>query len=157
MSADQFMFLTIVLSFVGFLVFLLLTLVRHRQQQAILRAQRQLQTRLLDKVESVAGLQSFLESPAAHALVEALRPRKDEASSRILSATVTGTALSIGGGAAAVLRLYLQWTDNRWVSLDLVSGLAFILLTCGVALLSSAFIAYRLSRSWGLIKKNDEP
>jgi ABC-type multidrug transport system fused ATPase/permease subunit len=157
MSGDQLLFITVVLAFVGFLAFLLVTMVQHRHQQAILRSQRELQTRLLDKVDSVEGLRSFFESPSSHALVEALRPRADEAYSRILSATVLGTALSVGGGAAAALRLYLQWTGNRWVGLDVVSALAFVLLTCGVALLLSAFVAYRLSRSWGLIKKHDEP
>jgi len=158
MLADQFLFLTVVLSFVGFLAFLLVTLVRHRHQQAILRVQRELQTRLLDKVDSREGLRSFLESPSSHALVEALRHRPDEAYSRILSATVVGSALSVGGAALIALRLYLGWTETRWMGgPEVVSILAFILLTCGAALLVSAFVAYRLSRSWGLIKKHDEP
>lgn len=120
-------------------------LLKHRRQSWILRAQIELQTKLLDRLTAGQELRAYLESGAARSLLDALRPQTDEALTRVLPAAMAGCVFLVMGAGLFVLP---QWFDFGSPAVILIGA---VVLSAGLGLLLAAALAFFLVKSWGLI------
>jgi hypothetical protein len=114
-------------------------LFKSRRKTELLKAQTELQLRLLDKISSSEELRSFLDSPSVRTLMEnhaqALRAEPQD---RILGCLVPGCILTPAG---TLLIIEGQGTVRFLGSLSLATGIGFLV---------AAVIGYWLTRSWGI-------
>jgi len=112
----------------------------HRRSE-FLKAQAELQLKLLDKVSSSDELRGFLESPSVKSFLENdTNAARTEHQDRIFGCLVPGCILTPAGVA---LILMGQGTVRFVGSLSLATGLGFLV---------AAALAWRLTRSWGAEK-----
>jgi len=124
----------------------ILTLLANRRRTNTARLQAELQTRLLDKLGTSQELLAYLESPAGQRLAEAVTLERGNPYRRILGSVQTGLILTAVGAALLALRGQLGAEE--------VHGLTFvgaISTSLGIGFLASAYMAYRLSKAWGLL------
>jgi hypothetical protein len=117
----------------------------NRRRSEILKVQAELQLRLLDKVSSSDELRGFLESPAVRSLLENdAQAARTEPQDRIFGCLVPGCILTPAGVAMLLIG---QGTARFLGSLTLATGLGFLV---------AATVAWRLTRSMGLIDQRAE-
>ena len=110
----------------------------NRRRSELLKAQAELQLRLLDKISSSDELRGFLEAPSVRSLLENdAQAARTEHQDRIFGCLVPGCILTPAGVA---LILMGQGTVRFLGSLSLATGLGFLI---------AAAVASRLTRSWG--------
>jgi hypothetical protein len=103
----------------------------------LLKAQLDLQLKLLDRMSTSDDLRGFLESPVVRALLEGhVRGERSESRRRILDCLAPGCVLT-GVGLVFVV-------SGR----DMVRFFGTVGLTIGVGFLVAAFLTWRLVRSW---------
>jgi hypothetical protein len=126
----------VILGVYSLFAWVILTLLANRRLTNAARIQAELQTRLL----------AYLESPAGQRLAQAVTLERGNPYRRILGSVQTGLILTVVGGALLALRGQLGAED--------VHGLTFvgaIGMSLGIGFLASAYMAYRLSKAWGLL------
>ncbi|HXO29840.1 MAG TPA: hypothetical protein VOA80_20990 [Thermoanaerobaculia bacterium] len=136
----------VILGVYSLFAWVILTLLANRRLTNAARIQAELQTRLLDKLGTSQELLAYLESPAGQRLALAVTLERGNPYRRILGSVQTGLILTVVGGALLALRGQLGAED--------VHGLTFvgaIGMSLGIAFLASAYMAYRLSKAWGLL------
>src|ERR1700730_13330843 len=114
-------------------------LFKSRRKSALLKAQTELQLRLLDKISSSEELRGFLDSPSVRTLMEShAQAVRAEPQDRILGCLVPGCILTPAG---TVLIIMSHGTVRFLGILSLATGSGFLL---------AAAVGYWLTRSWGL-------
>lgn len=116
----------------------------------LIKAQADLQSRLLDKLGGSEEMIRYLESGAGRQLLEAPPAESVRPYGRVLASLQAGTILALAGIAFLFLRGQLPAEAEGFVVLGTL-GLAL-----GVGFLVSGALAYFLSRSWGLIDGRGE-
>jgi hypothetical protein len=111
----------------------------------LIKAQAELQSRLLDKLGGSEEMIRYLESGAGRQLLEAPPAERSRPYGRVLASLQAGTILILAGAAFLFLRGQLPDEAEGFVVLGAL-GLAL-----GVGFLVSGALAFYLSRSWGLI------
>jgi hypothetical protein len=112
----------------------------------LLKAQMDLQLKLLDKISTRDDLQGFLESAAVRDVLEGhLRAERSDARRRILDNLAPGCVLT-GVGLVFVV-----------TGRDAVRFFGTLGLTIGVGFLVAAFLAWRLDRSWNVPGQRVDP
>lgn len=121
------------------------TVSTNRRLRETASMQTQMQTRLLEKFGTSQEMLQYLESDAGKKFVESASLERSNPHGRILSAVQSGVLLVLGGVAmlAAGSGLGHDAAQGTWF-------LGLMGLMLGVGFLISSFIAYRLSKSWGL-------
>ena len=138
------------------IVFLIRTAIEHRRWQRTMRAQTELNTKLIDRFSSSEELLAYLQSPAGKALIEPAavpqpgpRPMPMNAPlSRIFWSLQSGIVVStLGAGLIFV---------SRGVATDefaqLLYGVGIVVATIGLGFAISAAVSYVLSQRLGLIQ-----
>jgi hypothetical protein len=136
----------VILGVYSLFAWVILTLLANRRLTNAARIQAELQTRLLDKLGTSQELLAYLESPAGQRLAQAVTLERGNPYRRILGSVQRGLILTVVGGALLALRGQLGAED--------VHGLTFvgaIGMSLGIGFLASAYMAYRLSKAWGLL------
>jgi hypothetical protein len=124
--------------------------VHARKQEKVARIQADMQTRLIEKFGSPQELVAYLESPAGQRFVESATIERGNPYGRILGALQAGVILLLAGGAFLATR-NLMGNDGE-------TGFIFIgtmAVALGAGFLISATLAYKLSRSWGLLRPTE--
>jgi hypothetical protein len=116
----------------------------NRRRSEFLKAQAELQLRLLDKISSSDELRGFLESPSIKSFLENdVKGAQADPQDRIFGCLVPGCILTPAGVA---LILMGQGAVRFVGSLSLATGVGFLV---------AAALASRLTRSWGLGAEKD--
>jgi hypothetical protein len=136
---------------VGFLIFLVRAALNYRRQSANLRANLDLQEKLLDKVTSNDELRTYLEKDGARMLVETLRPQPKEAYYRLLLPVIPGCVLVFAGAGLRYATAELGISRTTPV----LTVISYVALATGVGFLVAVFASHWLSKSWGLIGKDE--
>jgi hypothetical protein len=138
------------------IVFLIRTAIEHRRWQRTIRAQTELNTKLIDRFSSSDELLAYLQSPAGKTLIEPavvpqLGPRAmpmNAPLSRIFWSLQSGIVVStLGTGLIFVSRGVA--TDEFAQTLY---GVGIVVLTIGLGFAISAAVSYVLSQRLGLIR-----
>jgi membrane protein implicated in regulation of membrane protease activity len=112
-------------------------LFKNRRRSELLKAQAELQLKLLDKISSSEELRAFLQSEFMRTLLEnQVNAARAESQDRIAGCLVPGCILTPVG---AVLLAVGERSVRFLGTLSLAIGLGF---------LAASFIAYWLNRSW---------
>ena len=138
------------------IVFLIRTAIEHRRWQRTMRAQTELNTKLIDRFSSSDELLAYLQSPAGKALIEpAVVPHAGPRAmpmnaplSRIFWSLQSGIVVSTLGTGLIIV--------SRGVATDefaqLLYGVGIVVLTIGLGFAISAAVSYVLSQRLGLIQ-----
>lgn len=138
-----------VLAVTGFMLFsawivrALLATWRHNK---LVKAQADLQSRLLDKLGGGEEIGRYLESVAGRQLLEAPPVERTRPHLRILGSLQAGVILALGGLAFLFLRGQVSEVDGEGFLVIGTLGLAL-----GLGFVASGALAFFLSRSWGLL------
>lgn len=112
----------------------------------LVKAQVDLQSRLLDKLGGGEDIGRYLESVAGRQLLEAPPVERTRPHLRILGSLQAGVILALGGLAFLFLRGQVAEVDGEGFLVIGTLGLAL-----GLGFVASGALAYFLSRSWGLL------
>jgi hypothetical protein len=126
---------------VGWIVWVLFSSIRRYK---IARFQSEVQSRLLQRLDSSQSLLAYVETPAGKQFVEGLGTERITPYERILSSTQAGIIITFFGVALLVLKAKVPFSDEAFTifgTLAIALGLGF-----GVA----AAASYFMSRSFGL-------
>jgi len=126
---------------VGWIVWVLFSSIRRYK---IARFQSEVQSRLLQRLDSSQSLLAYVETPAGKQFVEGLGTERVTPYERILSSTQAGIIITFFGVALLVLKAKVPFSDEAFTifgTLAIALGLGF-----GVA----AAASYFMSRSFGL-------
>ncbi len=133
---------------IGFIVWVVMT---SRRRSETVRAQTEMQTKLLEKFGSSQEMLQFLQSDAGKRFLESATIEQTKPYGRILGSASVGIILFMFGLAFVVLRGQVHGSEEAFV----IPGVLFLAL--GLGFLLSAAVAYALSKSWGLINSNSKP
>lgn len=126
---------------VGWIVWVLFSSIRRYK---IARFQSEVQSRLLQRLDSSQSLLAYVETPAGKQFVDGLGTERITPYERILSSTQAGIIITFFGVALLVLKAKVPFSDEAFTifgTLAIALGLGF-----GVA----AAASYFMSRSFGL-------
>ena len=126
---------------VGWIVWVLFSSIRRYK---IARFQSEVQSRLLQRLDSSQSLLAYVETPAGKQFVDGLGTERITPYERILSSTQAGIIITFFGVALLVLKAKVPFSDEAFTifgTLAIALGLGF-----GVA----AAASYLMSRSFGL-------
>jgi hypothetical protein len=129
---------------IGWIVWVLFSSIRRYK---IARFQSEVQTALLQRLDSSQSVIAYMETPAGRQFVDALGTERVTPYERILSSIQAGIIIAIFGVALLVLRAKLPFSDEAFTifgTLAIALGLGF-----GIAGATSYF----LSRSFGLLDR----
>lgn len=139
--------LNINIVFIGILVLILAILgmillyVLHRSQQRIA-----VRKSLIDKYASAQDLNNLMQTPAGRRLFSEFSAGGNPLRSVITSVQMGILGIVSGAGV---------WGIGAMIQDQAIFGIGGLLVCIGVGFLISAFITYRLSKSWGLLEKKD--
>ncbi|HST22857.1 MAG TPA: hypothetical protein VLR90_17160 [Blastocatellia bacterium] len=112
------------------------------------KAQVELQTRLLEKINSAQDVAQLTQSEEGRQFIEAFFVKQPALMEEILGSVRKGiicTAVGLGG-------LLLRWIFPMGFGVFIIASI--LTGAIGVGFLISSAITYRLSKSWGLISKS---
>ena len=117
------------------------------------RVQAQFQSKMLDKIGSVAELAQFLNTDAGTRFLSGLAGEALGPHSRILRAVQSGLVL----GALGVGLFIYGWFSPTIPgdATHAINAVATILLSLGIGFLIAAAVSYRLSNQMGLLSGNE--
>lgn len=154
--------LTIILvigTIAGAIVFLARTIIEHRRWQRAMRAQNELQTKLVDRFSSSDDLIAYLQSPAGKALTEA--PALPQTSARPMSAPLSRIFWSLQSGiVAGALGLGLIIVSRVTATIEFqnfLSGVGIVVLMIGIGFTVSAAVSFFISQRLGLVQSLSAP
>jgi hypothetical protein len=135
------------------IVFLVKTVVEHRRWQRALKAQNELNTKLIDRFASSEDLLAYIQSPQGKALTEGpimpqAAPRTMGAPlSRIFWSLQSGIVLgALGGGL-----MFVSSTGEPEVA-TFLHGVGVVVLMIGIGFTVSAVVSFFLSQRLGLVQ-----
>ena len=144
----------IVMTITTGVIFLVKTVVDHRRWHRAMKAQTDLNTKLIDRFASSEDLLAYLQSPQGKVLTEApalpqVAPRAMSAPlNRIFWSLQSGIVLgALGGGLMVVSRT----TDDLDVA-TFMNGVGVVVLMIGLGFAVSAMVSYVLSQRLGLVQ-----
>jgi hypothetical protein len=123
----------------------------NRRRSNVVKAQTEMQTRLLEKFGSSQEMLQYLQSDAGRKFLESATIEQTTPYGRILGSASVGVILSMLGLALLLVRGQVAGGEAGFI----VTGTLFLAL--GVGFLLSAAVAYALSKAWGLINGNSKP
>jgi hypothetical protein len=129
---------------IGWIVWVLFSSIRRYK---IARFQSEVQTMLLQKLETGQSLLAYLETPGGRQFVDGLTTERITPYERILSSTQAGIIIAIFGVALLVLR---SRVENAEPAITVFGTLAIAL---GLGFGIAAAASYFLSRSFGLLDR----
>ena len=144
----------IVMTITTGIVFLVKTVVDHRRWQRAIKAQNDLNTKLIDRFASSEDLLAYLQSPQGKMLTEA--PALPQAAARTMGAPLSrifwslqsGIVLgALGGGLILV-----SGTAGEPEVTTFLNGVGIVVLMIGVGFAVSAVASYFLSQRLGLVQ-----
>jgi len=142
--------LPVMFTMVAFIVWVV---VNNRRRGEIMRAQTEMQNKLLDKFGTAPEMAEYLQSDAGQKFLESATIEKTKPYGRILGAVMAGIILLSMGLAFLFLRG--AFTDPEDIKGFTVAGAIFFALGAGFVLSSVA--AFVLSKSWGLFNGDSKP
>jgi hypothetical protein len=129
---------------IGWIVWVLFSSIRRYK---IAKFQADVQSRLLQRLDSSQSLLAYVETPAGKQFVEGLSTERVTPYERILSSTQAAIIITAFGVALLVLRSKLPFSDEAFT----IFGTLAIAL--GVGFGAAAAASYFLSRSFGLFDR----
>ncbi len=145
------MLLVMMASFIATLAWVMYLVSETSKRQRRVKAQSELQGRLLDKFSSAHEVAEFLQTQGGAQFVNSFSSEREEPAAGILRSAHRGIVLSIVGvGCLGLTRAY-GWENNPL----LVVGV--ILLCLGIGFLISAAVSHRLSQDLGLGARSGNP
>ena len=147
---DQLLPFLVVLSIFSTIAWVLRGFIAYRQRIQIARLQADMQNRLLEKFGSSQELLAYLQSGPGEKFVASATIERAKPYGRILGALQSGVILAFVGMALFFLADRIPDAYEGFLFLGTVS------LALGLGFLASSGLAYRLSRSWGLIPGGEE-
>ena len=143
----------IVMTITTGVVFLVKTVVEHWRWQRAIKAQNELNTKLIDRFASSEDLLAYLQSPQGKLLTEApilpqAAPRAMGAPlSRIFWSLQSGIVLgALGGGL-----MFVSATAGEPEVITFLNGIGIVVLMIGIGFAVSAVVSYLLSQRLGLV------
>jgi hypothetical protein len=136
------------------IIFLVRTVVEHWRWQRVIKAQNELNTKLIDRFASSDDLLAYLQSPQGKTLTEG--PIFPQVAPRAISAPLTrifwslqsGIVLgALGGGLILV-----SSTADEPEFANFLNGVGIVVLMIGVGFAVSAVVSYFLSQRLGLVQ-----
>lgn len=152
----------IILTITAGIIWLVRTAIEHRRWQRAMRAQTDLNTKLIDRFSSSEELLAYLQSPAGKTLIEPAalphaspRPTPMNAPlGRIFWSLQSGIVVgTLGTGLIFVSRGVA--TDPEFA--QILYGIGIVILTIGLGFAISAAVSYVLSHRLGLIQSMPTP
>jgi hypothetical protein len=146
--------LLIVMTITTGIVFLVKTVVEHRRWQRAIKAQSDLNSKLLDRFASSEDLLAYLQSPQGKMLTEApvlpqAAPRAMGAPlSRIFGSMQSGIVL----GALGAGLIVVSSTAGEPEVATFLNGVGIVVLMIGIGFAVSALVSYFLSQRLGLVQ-----
>ena len=137
-------------SMVSFIVWVV---VNSRRRSEMIKAQAEIQSRLLERFGSAQEIREYLESDAGRKFQQSATIEPSRPHGRILGAMMSGIILlSLGVGFLLVRGAFTDPGDLQGFT---VAGAIFSSL--GLGFLLSSLAAFFLSKSWGLFNGKEEP
>jgi hypothetical protein len=127
---------------IGWIVWVLFSSIRRYK---IARFQAEVQTSLLQRLDSSQSLLAYVETPAGKQFVDGLTTERVTPYERILSSVQAGIIIAIFGVALLVLRSKLPFSGEAFT----IFGTLAVALGLGFGIAGAA--SYFLSRSFGLL------
>lgn len=116
-----------------------------RRRQERIRAQFDLQRRMLEKFGSASEFVAFLESDSGRKFLETVSSETQTQAGRIFGSIQKGSIFTLIGIVGLCVVAY---DPDDLIPLAVPSGIA---LATGLGYLISGFVSYRLSKQWGLL------
>ena len=152
---------TVVLAIASGVIWLIKMLIDHRRWSRLTKTQTEVHTKILDRFSSNEDLLAYIQTPAGKRFLESTpinveAPRGISAPlGRILWSAQAGAVLTVLGVG---ISLVSQWTLEEVA--PPLAAMGAIVVALGVGFLVSAFLAYTLTRRFGLMSDpaaNPEP
>lgn len=149
MKGEAILFMFGFLGFWTAVSFMVWVVVNGRRRARTVQAMTEFHNRLLDKLGSAKDFADFLQSEGGSRFLQSLSTERVNPNQRILSSIQTGTVL----GMLGLGLLMLGWTYGERFDVFVVLGTVGLML--GLGFLISSGVAYRLSRTLGVLE--DKP
>ena len=153
-TVEGFTIGALVLTIVGGLIWLLKTLIEHRRWSRVSKIQTDVHNKLLDRFTANEDLLAYIQTPAGRKFLESTPIAMDSPRSlgaplgRILWSAQAGAVLTILGlGFEVVSRTAIEEVAAP------LAALGAVIISLGVGFLVSSFLAYALSRRFGLVNE----
>jgi hypothetical protein len=144
----------IVMTITTGIVFLVKTVVDHRRWQRAIKAQNDLNTKLIDRFASSEDLLAYLQSPQGKMLTEA--PALPQAAARTMGAPLSRIFWSLQSGivlgALGAGLILVSGTAGEPEVTTFLNGVGIVVLMIGVGFAVSAVVSYFLSQRLGLVQ-----
>jgi hypothetical protein len=143
----------IVMTITAGIVFLVKTVVEHWRWQRAIKAQNDLNTKLIDRFASSEGLLAYLQSPQGKMLTEGPLPQTAPRAmgaplSRIFWSLQSGIVLgALGSGL-----IFVSGTSGEPEVVNFLHGVGVVVLMIGIGFAVSAVVSYVLSQRLGLVQ-----
>lgn len=122
---------------------------RRRRQHEVLEAQRDLQTRILERFDSPHEFSAFLQTRGGQRFLSGLTDERGwRPAKRIMLAVQIGLVITFFGLGLALLSAVLGDTDPLYP--------AVVIFSIGAGFLAAAAATYRMSKRWHLLPGDDE-
>jgi hypothetical protein len=157
---EAFTVILVVMTIAAGVVFLVRTVIEQRRWQRAMRAQTELNTKLIDRFASSDELLAYLQTPQGRTLIEppalpARAPRAMDAPlGRIFWSLQAGAVVTFGG--AGILFAATRMQDAFAAMNAPLTAFGIVVLTVGVGFVISAAISYLLSQRLGLVRHMSE-
>ena len=154
--AEMMGVILVVLTITAGVVFLVRTVLEHRRWQRGMRAQTELNTKLIDRFAASDELLAYLQSPQGRTLVEP--PAMTQRAARSMDAPLARIFWSLQAGAvtacagAGVLFAATRMENDLAVVAPTFVALGTVVLAVGLGFLVSSAISYLLSQRLGLVR-----
>jgi hypothetical protein len=158
-AIENLAMILVIATITGGILFLARTIIEHRRWHRALRAQSELQTKLIDRFSSSDDLIAYLQSPAGRTLTEA--PAIPQATPRPMGAPLSRIFWSLQAGIVGVALGAGVIVVSRGIATsefaDVLYGVGIIVLMIGVGFGVSAAVSYFLSQRLGLVRPLASP
>jgi hypothetical protein len=144
----------IVMTITTGIVFLVKTVVEHRRWQRAMKAQNDLNTKLIDRFASSEDLLAYIQSPQGKALTEG--PIMPQAAPRAMGAPLSRIFWSMQSGivlgALGAGLIVVSSTAGEPEVATFLNGVGIVVLMIGIGFAASAAVSYLLSHRLGLVQ-----
>lgn len=147
---------TVILAIASGVIWLVKTLIDHRRWSRLSKIQTEVHTKLLDRFSSNEDLLAYIQTPAGRKFLESapINVSAPQAMSaplgRILWSAQAGAVLTVLGlGVVLVSRMAIEEVAPP------LAAMGSIVIALGIGFLVSAFLAYTLTRRFGLMSGPD--
>ena len=151
-AIEGFMIGTLVLIVASGVLWMIKTLIEHRRWSRLSKVQMEVHTKLMDRFTSNEDLLAYIQTPAGKRFLESAPIQLD--SPRAINAPLGRILWSAQAGAVATVLglgvLVVSRTAIEEVASPL-SGFGVVIIALGIGFLVSAFLAYALTRRFGLL------